>query len=140
MSHMRCECCAYSYKESEFTYPIPKWYFPISMSFCVITQISELSWSLCQRKGWDPSSGKSAFCSQKMTKLVLGLTQPPIRWVPGAFLLGLQHLECEADNWYLVLRLRIGNIMPLVPLCSSMACVLKMVPVPIFVSNWHSWK
>jgi len=43
MSHVRCECHAYSYKESEFTYPIPKLYSPTSMSFCVITQISELS-------------------------------------------------------------------------------------------------
>jgi hypothetical protein len=30
--------------------------------------------------------------------LALGLTQPPIQWVPGAFSLVVKRLGCEADH------------------------------------------
>jgi hypothetical protein len=30
--------------------------------------------------------------------MALGLTQPPIQWVPGALSLGIQRLELESDN------------------------------------------
>jgi len=140
VSHVRCECCAYSYKELEFMYPISKWYSPTSMSFCVITQISELSWSPRQRMGWDRSSGKRSSCSQKWQNWFRGPLNLLFSWCQVLFLLGLQHLGCEVDNWYLELRLRIGDIMSLVPLCSFMACVVKILLLPIFMSNWHSWK
>ena len=131
----RCECSAYSYKESEFTFPIAKWYSVTSItriSFCVVSQIFEISCSPRQRMGLNPNSGKRSFCFLKVMKLGLGLCHPPIHY----FFAGVwswQHISpsAEVESWW--------HYASSPHLCINGVCCKNFTP-PIFMLNCHSWR
>jgi hypothetical protein len=47
--------------------------------------------------GFDSWRGLGIFLFTTASRTDLGLTQPPIQWVPGALSLGIERPGCEAD-------------------------------------------
>jgi len=45
--------------------------------------------------------GMGIFLFTTASRLALGLTRPPIRWVPGALSLGVKRLRHDADHTYI---------------------------------------
>jgi hypothetical protein len=48
--------------------------------------------------GFDSWQGLVIFLFTTVSRTVLGPTQPPIQWIPGALSLGVKWLWCEADH------------------------------------------
>jgi hypothetical protein len=48
--------------------------------------------------GFDSRRGLGIFLFTTVSRTVLGLTQPPIQWVPGALSLGVKRPGGEADH------------------------------------------
>jgi hypothetical protein len=42
--------------------------------------------------------GMGIFLFTATSRIALGPAQPPVQWVPGALLLGVKWLDCEADH------------------------------------------
>jgi hypothetical protein len=51
-----------------------------------------------QCSGVQLPAGLGIFLFTIMSRMALGLTQPPVQWVPGALSLGVKWLGCEADH------------------------------------------
>jgi hypothetical protein len=48
--------------------------------------------------GFDSRRGRGIFLFTTASRTVLGPTQPPIQWVPGALSLGVKRPGCQADH------------------------------------------
>jgi len=57
-----------------------------------------------------------------MSRLTLGPTQPPIKWVSGALFLGVKQPDVKLiTHFHLVLRSRMHGTIPLLPKYTFMA-------------------
>jgi hypothetical protein len=71
-----------------------------SWCLCIVGGSRDSDWLRAGRRS-DRSSSPSKvknFSSSMSSRPVLGPTQPPIQWVPGAVSLGVKRLEREADH------------------------------------------